>query len=220
MKKIKIAARSSPLSRVQVDEVHRELATWHNDVVFEPTWVKTIGDIDKKTSLRGMNKTDFFTREVDNLVLDGSCRLGIHSAKDLPEPLAEGLFIVAITRGIDSSDVLVLRKGLTIDSLPKGSVIATSSERREESVRQLRSDLTFIDVRGSIGERLAIIEKGPVVGLVVAKAALLRLGFNELNEIVLPGTTAELQGQLAVVARIEDKEMENLFACIDCGVRV
>jgi hydroxymethylbilane synthase len=204
---------------MQVLEVLQELNPWHPEVVFEMTWVETTGDLDQKTSLRTLNKTNFFTKEVDQLIFNKVCRIGIHSAKDLPDPLPQGLEIIAITKGVDSSDVLVLRKGLTIDTIPSDAVIATSSERREECVRQLRKDLNFVDLRGTIGERLKKIDQDPIVGIVVAKAALLRLGYSGLNEILLPGKTSFLQGQLAVVGLVNDNEMKEIFRCIDCGVR-
>ena len=80
---IKLAARASPLSRAQVQEVYEELRLYH-DVLFEPIWMQTIGDRDLTTSLRTLDKTDFFTREIDALLLQGGCRIAIHSAKTFP----------------------------------------------------------------------------------------------------------------------------------------
>ncbi|MBA2728770.1 MAG: hydroxymethylbilane synthase, partial [Parachlamydiaceae bacterium] len=151
---ITVAARSSPLSRVQVDEVYHELLQFHPDVTFSVQWLKTTGDKDKMTSLRNLDKTNFFTKEVDDLILSSQCRIGIHSAKDLPDPLAAGLSIVAITQGLDNSDVLVLRSDDTLESLATGAKVATSSVRREENVRLMREDFVFVDIRGTIGERL------------------------------------------------------------------
>ena len=131
---ISVGARNSPLSKVQAAEVLQELRQHHPDIEFETQFLASHGDKDLKTSLRTLNKTNFFTKEIDELVLHGQCRVGIHSAKDLPEPLPEGLAIVALTKGIDPADVLVLRSGETLESLQVGAVIATSSERREEAV--------------------------------------------------------------------------------------
>lgn len=216
---INVAARQSPLSQAQVAEVHNELLQWHPGTIFSVQWVQTTGDKDKITSLRTLDKTDFFTKEVDALLLNGECRLGIHSAKDLPEPLAPALAIVAITKGLDNSDVLVLRPGEKLEMLSKDATIATSSLRREDTVRLLRADLKFTDIRGTIGERLDTLFQGKVDGVVIAKAALIRLGLNGLNEWPLPGTTTPLQGQLAVVARADDAEMRALFSSLDTGDR-
>lgn len=215
-KVISVGARQSPLSKVQVEEVLKELQKKQPDVTFQPHYVLSTGDKDQKTSLRSLNKTDFFTKEVDAMVLKRQCRVGIHSAKDLPDPLPQGLYLAALTRGLDSSDSLVTRTGMTWDKLPRGALIATSSVRREEAIRNMRSDFTFTDIRGIIGQRLAKLESGEVDGVVIAEAALIRLNLTHLTRIKIPGDTVAHQGQLAVIAREEDLEMRNLFSSIDC----
>lgn len=212
---ITVGARSSPLSKVQVNEVYQEILQSHPHLEFEHIFIETTGDKDRETSLRQLDKTDFFTKEIDHLLLTGQCRLAIHSAKDLPEPLPQGLTIAAITKGVDPSDVLVLRPGVTLDQLSFTSIIATSSKRREEQVRMLKPNLSFCDVRGTIGERLALLDKNQVDGVVIAEAALIRLGLTHLNRIRLPGGNVPYQGQLALVCRLEDKEILEIFRCLD-----
>ncbi|NGX57748.1 MAG: Porphobilinogen deaminase [Chlamydiae bacterium] len=214
MSVIKVGARESPLSKVQVQEVLQELRKTHPHIVFELKTLKTTGDQDLKTSLRGLEKTDFFTRELDEQLLNHDCRITIHSAKDLPDPLPKGLKIIALTHGIDDGDSLVLRDGETLETLSPGALIATSSERREAAVLQLRSDFTFTDLRGTIHQRLQQLDT--VDGVVLAEAALIRLNLTHLNRIRLPGETPPLQGKLAVLAREEDQEMEELFSCLEC----
>lgn len=214
-KRIKVGARSSPLSKAQVLEVHREIHSYQPGLEFETIYVETTGDKDRNTSLRHLGKTDFFTKELDQMLLQGDCRIAVHSAKDLPEPLPKGLKITAITKGVDPADVLVLRKGENIDTLPSGALIATSSQRREEQVKLLRKDFNFCDLRGTIGERLNLLEKGQADGIVVAEAALIRLGLTHLNRIRLPGDTTPFQGRLAVLCREDDEEMFKLFRCLD-----
>jgi hydroxymethylbilane synthase len=201
---IKVGARASNLSKRQVEEAQAE----YPHVLFEPIYMKTVGDLDRTTSLRTLGKTDFFTREIDEMLLRGECRIAIHSAKDLPEPLPQGLELIALTKGVDPSDSLVLREG---EQLSKGFVIATSSVRREEMVRALMQDVAFVDIRGTIEERLEKLENGEVDGVVVAEAALIRLGLTCLNRIQLPGETAPLQGRLAILAQEGDIEMRALF---------
>lgn len=211
--KVRIAARNSPLSVAQVEEFRSFVHPW---VEFEAEYVETYGDKDKKTSLRTLEKTDFFTREVDHLVLTKNCDLSLHSAKDLPHPLPEGLCLIALTKGVDSRDVIVLRAGETLESLPKGAKIASSSLRRIEAVKELRNDLEFIDLRGTIGERLKLLDEGIADGIVMAEAALLRLKLTHLNRVYIPGSTAEGQGKLAVVGRKETKSiLEKLLSCLD-----
>lgn len=212
---ISIAARSSPLSRAQFEEVTAELALHHPQVQLQPIWVETTGDKDQKTSLRTLDKTDFFTREIDALQLTGKTRLSVHSAKDLPDPLPEGLSIAALTQGVDPSDVLVLREHDTVQTLPPGAKIGTSSERREKNITELRSDLQCVDIRGNISQRLSLLDQRVVDGVVMAEAALIRLKLTHRNRISLPGERAALQGQLAILALNHDEEMHQLFKCMD-----
>lgn len=201
--KIKVGARDSELSSKQVEEVQRQV-----QVAFEPILLKTTGDKNRTVSLRGLDKTDFFTKEIDTLLLQGGCRIAIHSAKDLPDPLPKGLVIAALTRGVDSSDALVLRPG---ETLQEGFVIATSSQRREQLVKPLKEKLRFVDIRGTIRERLEKLYRHEIDGVVIAEAAIIRLNLKYLNRIPLLGETAPLQGRLAVVVREGDEEMLTLF---------
>ncbi|MEM1282469.1 MAG: hydroxymethylbilane synthase [Chlamydiota bacterium] len=213
---LNVGARTSPLSRVQLGEVYNELKQTHPYIEFAPEYVKTVGDRDQMTSLRSLGKSNFFTAELDRMVLDCRCRIAIHSAKDLPDPLAEGLCVIAVTSGIDPSDALVLREGENLETLEKGARIATSSERREEMVNSMRDDLSFIDLRGTIEKRLEKLQTGEADGVVIAEAALIRLQLTHLNRVILPGATVPGQGQLAVTSRSDDEEMRTLFSCIDC----
>ncbi|MDJ0651974.1 MAG: hydroxymethylbilane synthase [Simkaniaceae bacterium] len=208
--KIKVGARGSKLSRKQVEEVMQQLK-----VDYTVDYLETIGDLDLKSPLGPMDKTDFFTREIDQKVLDRGCDVGIHSAKDLPDPLPKGLQLLALTRGVDSSDSLVIREGKQFKHLKKGAIIGSSSFRRNEVIKRLRSDLKCIEVRGAIDVRLAMLDRGEIDGLVVAEAALIRLGLTARNRMILPDKTAPLQGKLAVIGRNNDKEMEALFHPID-----
>lgn len=210
-----VGARRSPLSQAQLQEVESALLKHHPRMKFKGLLLDTIGDKDLTTSLRKLEKTDFFTKEIDQLLLTSACRIAIHSAKDLPLPIPKGLKVVALTSGIDPSDSLVLRPNQILENLPSGSIVATSSERREAAVRQLHSGIVFQDIRGTIGQRLEKLNLGLVAGVVVAEAALIRLGLTHLNRVKLPGETVRYQGQLAVMARDTDVEMFDLFACLD-----
>ncbi|MBX9924248.1 MAG: hydroxymethylbilane synthase [Rhabdochlamydiaceae bacterium] len=212
-KEIVVGARSSPLSQVQVDEVYALLQNYYPEVTFVKKWFQTQGDLDQSTSLVSMEKTDFFTKEVDQAVLQGVCRIGIHSAKDLPEPMPLGLTVVACTQGVDPSDVLVLRDGETWENLPLGAKIGTSSLRRERNIYALRSDFICMDIRGTIEKRLSLLDAGTCDGLVIAKAALLRLRL-ERNMFPLEGEISPMQGRLAIVAKTSDVEMQELFLCL------
>lgn len=189
-----IGARSSPLSRMQVEEIKSEIG-----IDFDVIWIKTTGDLDRKTSLRDLDRTDFFTHELDEMVLKGEIDAAIHSAKDLPDPLPKGLRVGYISEGVDSRDSLVIKR----EPL---KVVATSSERREEMVRKLYPDCQFVDIRGTIEERL----KNDVDGVVIAEAALIRLKLTHLKRVFLPGETAPMQGKLAIVCRENESFVSGL----------
>ena len=210
-----VGSRGSQLARCQVEEVQREISAIHPDIRLNPVWVVTSGDKDRSTPMWRVQQTDFFTKEIDQLQLGGEVRLGIHSAKDLPSPLPQGLTVVAITTGVDQRDSFVMRPSDRLESLPSLARVGSSSKRRETAIKALRSDLVPVDIRGTIDERLALLDRGIVDALIVAEAALIRLGLTGRNRILLSHDTEPLQGKLAVVARSDDQEMADLFTEID-----
>ena len=215
-KVIRVAARDSLLSKAQLEEVFLAIKKYA-DVVFSPLWLKTTGDLDQITSLLTQEKTDFFTKEVDAAVLDGRCQIAIHSAKDLPDPIPEGLVVAAYTKGVDPSDVLVFREEDSLEKLPLGAKVGTSSLRREENLKNLRSDLHAVDIRGTIEKRLALLDEGAVDAIIIAKAALIRLKLHRRTES-LPGLTSPMQGRLAIVCRVGDEGMVSLFSSLHVDV--
>ncbi len=211
---VRIGGRPSPLSIKQLEEVERAM-TPYSSPLLEKVLIATKGDIDKTSSLRPLEKTNFFTDALDAALLNGEIDVAIHSAKDLPDPLPTGLEIVALTVGVDPRDALVFHEGESFWTLPKAAIIATSSARREALVNKLRSDFRFRDLRGTIGERLDYLRKGFADGVVVALASLIRLDLIHLPHLILEGETTPLQGRLAVVARAGDDEMKGLFQPLD-----
>lgn len=209
MREIIVAARSSPLSKAQVEEVMGKL-----NVPYKTLFVETTGDKNKIVSLRSISKSDpFFTKEVDELVYKGVADVAIHSAKDLPEPIQKGLKVIALTTGISEKDSLVMRQG---ESLKPGMKIGASSVRREDNIKTLCPKLQFIDIRGTIEERLKKLESNELDGVVVAEAALIRLKLTHLNRIDVPGTSTPFQGRLAVLAKNEFPE----FLPVDARPRI
>ena len=212
---IKVAARNSPLSIKQVMEVEGELKKYISSLKISSTLIHSSGDLDLKTSLLYLEKTDFFTKEVDDLVKDGTCDVSIHSAKDLPEPLDKDLEIYALTKGVDSCDVLLLREGETLESLKEGAQIGTSSLRRLSAISFLRKDFIGKDIRGTIQRRIELLEKKEYDGVIIAKAALIRLDLLHLNFIELNIEVSPLQGRLAVVGKKNNVELKTIFSNID-----
>ena len=204
---LSVGARESRLSRAQVNEVHTEIIRFFPHIQFTPIWIITTGDQDKTTPLKTLEKTNFFTDEIDRRQVSGEFRISVHSAKDLPDPLHPELEIVALTKGVGSSDSLVVREF----PIRFGSRIGTSSHRREAFLKSWRRDLECVDIRGTIDERLQLLDDGIVDGVIMAEAGLIRLGLTHLPRLHLDIDTAELQGRLAVIARKNDPEMKQLF---------
>ena len=133
--------------------------------------------------------------------------------------IAIGLVIAAITDSIDPHDVLVSKSGLQLDELPYGAKIGTSSLRRKTQLKKHRSDFKILDIRGNIEERLQKLDEGDFDGVVIAAAGLIRLGLeNRITqgipfEILLPHP---LQGALAVITRVGDKDLMDLLSLLDC----
>lgn len=208
---IKIAARDSKLSQRQIEEVIEKILQIDSTLSFHIDLVKTKGDLDQITSLRSLGKTDFFTKEVDQMILEHQCDVAIHSAKDLPNPIPKGLVVAAITKGIDPRDTLIMREEDTFFSLSSGSMIATSSLRREEMINRYRTDLQFIDLRGAIQQRIDLIYDRKADGVVVAEAALIRLNLTHINRFIFPDSTDNLQGKLAILIRENHHQMVSFF---------
>lgn len=203
---LRVGTRPSPLAIKQVDELKRLFPR----INFEVVIILTLGDKDKITPLTGIEGSDFFTREIDQALLKGEIDLALHSSKDLPDKLTEGLKIVLETKSISSFDVLVSKEKLKLSELPYGNRVGTSSQRRKDQIRRLRQDLVLVDVRGDIGERLGLIAAGKIDALVVAHAAIIRLGLVHMISEVFSGdnfTVHPKQGRLALVTR-EDRWQE------------
>lgn len=212
---MKVVARSSNLSKKQVEEVQTLLKQQGVSVQLHPIYLLSKGDKDQNTSLKTMSKNDFFTKEIDEHVIAGKSDIALHSAKDLPKKLPKELEIIAITHGQCSKDVLVMKEGKTLETLATGSRIGSSSFRRDEIIMGLRPDFVPVDIRGTIEKRLELLANGKLEGVVIAKAALIRLGLLHLNRIDLPGKTTPYQGQLAVVARKDHPSAKKLFSSLD-----
>lgn len=210
---VRVGARDSALSKAQVAELLCILQNHYPSLDFSVTWFQTTGDVDQTTSLSSLEKTDFFTKEIDRAVLDELCQIGVHSAKDLPDPLPQGLIVLAYTESIDPSDVIVLKDHQRLENLPFQAKVGTSSLRRAANIKALRSDLECIEIRGPIEKRLSLLDEGKVDAVVIAKAALIRLKLQR-NTIHLPGEPCPRQGSLAIVSKENNFSMEQLFACL------
>lgn len=219
----KIGTRSSPLALKQTGEVLNALREFYPAIDAQIVCIDTYGDRDKSTPISDIEGSDFFTKEIDEALLRGEIDFAVHSAKDLPDSLREGLITAATTKGIDSYDVLVSKRGLRLDELPRGATIGTSSKRRKEGLKKFRPDFNVVDIRGSIGERLAKLDSSDLDGIVTAGCALLRLGVEDRITQIIPFEIIEphpLQGALAIVARKEDKNLITFLSILDSKEKV
>lgn len=210
-----VGSRSSKLALKQVQEVLEGIRYHHPKISFRFKCGVSRGDKDQKTSLRDLGPTDFFTYELDQWLLNQSCRITIHSAKDLPDPLPKGIKIVAITQNQNNEDVLVLKPFKKLSSLPSNLKIGVSSQRREEGVSKLFPYAKCYDLRGTIEKRIEKVTIGELDGVAIAKVALMRLNLMHLPQLELPIKPPAMQGSLAILARDDDEEMASIFSSID-----
>lgn len=206
---LRIASRGSALALWQANAVREALIGADSSVQVEITVVRTTGDRITDVPLSRIGDRGLFTKEIDSAVLDGAADLAVHSLKDVPTAIPPGLALVAVTEREDPRDVLICRaEGPgTIDSLPAGARVGTSSLRRRSQLRARRRDLEVEDLRGNLNTRLARLDEGGYDAILLAAAGVIRLGWeHRVSEWLDPDgwLPAVGQGALAVVARADD----------------
>ena len=208
-KKIRVIARGSRLSRLQVEEVFKNFP----ELAYEIKYLESYGDKNQQISLlNGEAPADIFTRELDDAIRQGDADIAIHSAKDLPYPLPEDIEVIALFPAFDTTDSLVSRDHKKLAELPAGSIIGTSSPLRKKGLKDLRPDLTIKGIRGCIEERVQQVKDGKYDAAIVATCALKRLGMEDEIAEVLPFPTHPLQGFLAVTAKKVSQDLKQAFA--------
>lgn len=207
-KKIRVIARGSRLSRLQVEEVFKNFP----ELAYEIKYLESYGDKNQQISLlNGEAPADIFTRELDDAIRQGDADIAIHSAKDLPYPLPEDIEVIALFPAFDTTDSLVSRDHKKLAELPAGSIIGTSSSLRKKGLNELRPDLTIKGIRGCIEERVQQVKDGKYDAAIVATCALKRLGMEDEIAEVLPFPTHPLQGFLAITAK-KGSDLKQAFA--------
>lgn len=207
-KKIRVIARGSRLSRLQVEEVFKNFP----ELAYEIKYLESYGDKNQQISLlNGEAPADIFTRELDDAIRQGDADIAIHSAKDLPYPLPEDIEVIALLPAFDTTDSLVSRNHKKLAELPAGSIIGTSSPLRKKGLNELRPDLTIKGIRGCIEERVQQVKNGKYDAAIVATCALKRLGMEDEIAEVLPFPTHPLQGFLAITAK-KGSDLKQAFA--------
>ena len=217
---ILIGTRGSPLALWQANHLRTRLAETYalDEGGAELKIITTSGDSIKDKALRDFGGKGLFTKEIDEALLDGEVALAVHSMKDLPTVLPDGLGVAAVLPRADVRDAFLSPKAPSLAALPPGSVVGTSSLRRSAQVRRLRPDLRVVDFRGNVETRINKLEEGLADATLLAKAGLDRLGLTEKVTSILSVDEmlpAVGQGAIAIVAREEDVETQRLLAPLD-----
>ena len=218
-RRINVGSRTSPLSIEQTEEILRPLRASYPDRDFVTVPITTGGDRRKNAPLLSMER-GMFVKEIEVALLNREIDIAVHSAKDLPSGLPDGLVLGAVGERKDPRDALVNRWGVPLMELPAGARLGTSSPRRAAQLNALRPDIEVLPIRGNVGTRLEKARGKDYDGVVLAAAGLMRLGRQEeISEYLDPDVcTPEVgQGALAVEARAEDPETLHLLAGVDHG---
>ena len=213
---ITIGTRGSQLALWQAEYVRKCLNNHFPDRSIELRVIKTTGDRIRDRSLVGLGK-GVFTKEIEIALLDSTIDLAVHSMKDLPTDMPDGLCIAAIPVREDPRDVLVTQSGLLLDQLPTGAQIGTTSPRRKSQLLHLRPDLQVVDVRGNLDTRLRKLHGTELDGVILAAAGIKRLmGEETITEYFEADrmVPAAGQGALGVETREDDLEIKTLLDVI------
>jgi hydroxymethylbilane synthase len=206
---MRIGTRGSPLALAQAREVRRRLAEAHKrkEETIEIVVIRTSGDMIQDRPLSEAGGKGLFTKELDLALLDSSVDIAVHSSKDLPTLLPDGLELAGFLPREDVRDALISQKATSLTALPAGAVLGTASLRRAAQVKRLRPDMNVTLLRGNVETRLRKAESGEVDATLLAIAGLKRLGLahraTALLEIddFLPAVG---QGAIAIAARADD----------------
>lgn len=170
-----IGSRSSRLAMVQAQYVRDLVKKFYPDLDVGIRTIKTTGDKITDVALSRIGDKGLFTKEIEDALLRREIDLAVHSMKDLPTELPEGLKIAAVPKREDPRDALVSGQGFTVNTLPAGSKVGTSSLRRRSQLLHLRNDLSVLDLRGNVDTRLAKLKKGLYDAIILAYAGIKRL---------------------------------------------
>ena len=215
---LRIGTRGSPLALAQARWVQAELETQHPHLTVSLTIIKTTGDKILDVPLAQVGGKGLFTKEIEQALLAGGVDLGVHSMKDVPAELPEGLMISTITAREDWRDALISHRYQRLDDIPAGGRIGTSSLRRRAQLLHHRPDLQILPLRGNVETRLRKLAEENLDAIILAVAGLNRLGLKHLITCYLPPEQmlpAIGQGALGLELRGPDTQTLNLVACLD-----
>jgi hydroxymethylbilane synthase len=217
---IRLGTRGSPLALAQARLVRAALAAahgWSEDAI-EIVTIRTSGDRIQDRPLSEAGGKGLFTKEIEEALLAGTIDLAVHSAKDMPTVLPEGLMLAACLPREDVRDAFISRKAASLRELPQGAVVGTASLRRQAQVKRLRPDVSTVVLRGNVETRLRKLDAGEVDATLLALAGLKRLGLADKATALLDVDEflpAVGQGAVTIEARVDDARTRELLAKID-----
>jgi hydroxymethylbilane synthase len=231
MSKLILGTRGSKLALAQSEMIAAQLRALHPGLEVELQVISTKGDRVLDVALSAVGDKGLFVKELEQALLDRAVDLCVHSCKDLPSVVPDGLALAAFPERADARDVLVVRgtDQVTLSALPQGAIVGTSSLRRAAQIRALRPDLELRDVRGNVDTRLRKLAEGQYEALILAAAGIYRLGLlGEGGRLVSDGVAfvatpigaeqmlpAVAQGTLAIECRADDERTLALLAPLD-----
>jgi len=207
---LRIGTRGSPLALAQAHETRARLAAAHGlaEAAFEIVVIKTTGDRVLDRALSEIGGKGLFTKEIEEALLADGIDLAVHSMKDMPTALPDGLAISALLPREDVRDAFVSRRFGGIDALPQGAIVGSSSLRRRAQLLNRKPDLALVEFRGNVQTRLGKLDRGEVAATFLAAAGLRRLGLEaEIASLIEPEEMlpAVAQGAIGVETRAGDE---------------
>ena len=203
-----LGTRGSKLALVQAEGCASRLR--EGGIGVEIRIIRTTSEHLPDTPLAVIDQRDVFTRQLDEALLSGEIDLAVHSLKDVPTELPDGISLAAITHRHDPSDVLVSDERYTLDDLPREAVVATSSLRRKAQLLHYRPDLEIVGIRGNVDTRVRKMREGAADAVVLARAGLERLGLDAPHTVIPPEMVLPAVGQGALaVAMLEDHPLRS-----------
>ena len=217
--RVVIGSRGSALALWQANWAKRKLASAYPDLSIEIEVIKTQGDRLSEMPLSQIGGKEVWTKEIEHALLSGSIDIAVHSLKDLPTRLPEGLVLGAVSEREDVRDVLVSKNNLVFRDLPEGATVATSSLRRQAQLKHARPDLNFVAMRGNVDTRIKKLETENLDGIILAAAGLKRLGLGDrIAEFIDPAICLPAPGQAALGIEIRegDQRITDLVGVLNC----
>ncbi|MDH5435202.1 MAG: hydroxymethylbilane synthase [Gammaproteobacteria bacterium] len=215
---IRIATRKSPLALWQAEFVRDELMNAHSGLKVELITMSTQGDKILDTPLAKVGGKGLFVKELEQRMLAGEADIAVHSMKDVPVELPDGLYLPVICEREDPHDAFVSNQYKNLDELPHGARVGTSSLRRQCQLRALRPDIEILDLRGNVGTRLSKLDEGNYDAIILAAAGLKRLAHHDrIQDIIKPEIMLPAigQGAVGIECREDDPDTNALIAALN-----